>query len=88
MHQLEVLLLSGNPLDNEALKEIGKVTSLQRLALDNTHIDDGGLSYLAPLSNLRWIDLTETGVTASGIAQLRQLLPSLAEVELKLGRGE
>jgi hypothetical protein len=48
---------------------------LQDLILDRTKVTDAGLVYLRDLTSLRSLDLSETAVTAVGIAKMKALFP-------------
>ena len=46
--------------------------------MENTKISDAALEHLAGLKKLRWLGLARTGVTAEGVAKLREALPQCA----------
>jgi hypothetical protein len=53
------------------------------LDLAGSKVTDGGLQQLSRCANLRWLDLSDTNVTHSGVRDLLKHLPSLGRVNLK-----
>ncbi len=64
---LRELSMSHSGVTDRAIKNIAKLTQLQRLDLSNTSITDAALAELAK-SSVRQIDLSGTRVTAAGLA--------------------
>jgi hypothetical protein len=63
----------GSELKDEALPEVGKIASLQRLYLNSTQITDAGLKHLKGLSKLTHLDVSQTQVTDEGLKHLKEL---------------
>ena len=72
---LEVLLLSGVPITDVVLPDIGAMNQLTYLNLDGTRISDDGLQHLRQLNFLKGLNLGRTPVTAAGIERLQSSLP-------------
>jgi serine/threonine protein kinase len=73
--RLEVLEFfnMGDNVDDDCLKEIGRLTSLKHLALNDVKATDDGLQHLRTLANLENLDLLSTGVTGEGLMHLAGL---------------
>jgi len=71
--QLVSLKCSFMPVGDVALPYMAQCTHLVRLWLDHTAITGKGLSDLANLSRLRYLNLTGTSVTAQDLLGLRSL---------------
>jgi len=56
-------------------KNLAELKQLQRLSLAGSSLGDAGIKHLEGLTNLQWIDLRNTKVTASGVAALQKALP-------------
>ncbi len=69
--------LSGNPIGDDALRELTAFPQLTQLFLDGTRITDEGLLHLTRLPHLMVVDLQNTQVTDAGIQRLRQSHPDL-----------
>ncbi len=62
--QLKELWLKDANIIDADLQQLGALTNLETLSLaDNRGIDGSGLKFLAKLPKLRWVSLSETGVT-------------------------
>lgn len=72
---ISLRLAVNQKVDDAALAEhVAKLTSLQSLNLDATRVTDAGLAHLAPLTNLRRLDLGSLkGITGEGMAHLAAL---------------
>ncbi len=64
-------------MTDAGLVHIKRLTSLEVLDLDLTHITDAGLVHLKGLTKLRELSLKNTDVTDAGVKELQQALPSL-----------
>jgi len=74
MVHLENLSVPRSGLANNAMKNIGKVTSLIRLKVSkNSDITDEGVSMLANLKNLQGLNLANTGITIKCVPSLQKL---------------
>ena len=69
----------ANEINDEGLRDVAKLTQLERLSLYRTKITDKGLKELADLTHLKRLDLGKTKITDAGLkevvkfAQLEQL---------------
>lgn len=77
LSNLEVLTISGNKISDAGLKHLQELTKLRRLGIRNSshqdsrmEITDEGLAQLAPLRELRSLDLVGTAVTGEGLRHL------------------
>jgi hypothetical protein len=57
------------------LNQLGELKRLERLSLVGSRVTDEGLKALHSLSSLQELDLTDTQVTAAGVAALQKALP-------------
>jgi len=73
---LEVLILGGRDIGDEALRSVGAMPNLRHLSLGMTRITDDGLRHLARLNRLEWLSLDDTEVSDEGIKQLAALTKS------------
>ncbi|HEY9681990.1 MAG TPA: hypothetical protein V6C86_10465 [Oculatellaceae cyanobacterium] len=65
---LQILDLGRDGIDETGAIQIGKCTKLKDISLrGNRGFDDKCLSHLAPLKDLRYLDLGDTRVTAEGL---------------------
>lgn len=72
----------GNPRFNEKyLQLMMAFPHLSILNLSGTIVTDDGLNAISNLKSLVEVDLSETGVTAAGIARLREASPRLTIIE-------
>ena len=71
--QLVWLKLDNAALDDAAMDEIAKLTTLTRLQLSNTNITDAGVIKLQALQELQSLNLVGTKVTARGVTKLNGL---------------
>jgi len=79
---LRALSLYGSSVPDAGLEKLQAVGQLQAVGLGATPITDKGLSHLAKLPQLRWLWLNgHTGVTPTGVADLKQALPDLTVFE-------
>lgn len=72
LSKLESLELSGS-LDDPGMKGLGALTSLRRLKLSHSGLDDRMASELAMLTQLRQLDLGGTSMTDTGLSALTSL---------------
>ena len=56
--------------------QIGELTKLKVLWVENTAVTDAGLIHLTRLKRLEIVNLQRTKVTMSGIAELQRSLPN------------
>jgi mono/diheme cytochrome c family protein len=73
------LRLSGCTLSDTALQRVGRLSRLTKLYLDNSTVADAQLAPLRALTQLRYLNLTHTGLGVRGIAELKNL-PALKQV--------
>jgi hypothetical protein len=76
MNRLEVLQIGGAPLTDRSAEQISRLKSLRTLWLDDATLTDAGLDYLAELPNLVELCVHRTQVTARGVAEFRERLPT------------
>jgi len=67
------LNLGYSTLSNDQLKDIGKLTDLRLLFLNNTEISDEGTVHLHNLKELRYLNLVGTAVTDKTLTILKAL---------------
>jgi len=72
LHSLEELWLCNTDVSGRGLTHL-KNTRLTLLGLNPAPVDDEGLSGLAELTHLEWLNLVGTRITGSGFASLRHL---------------
>jgi serine/threonine protein kinase len=65
------LIPPGNPLKDEDLQPLEKLTELEYLCLEKVSITDQALVYLRNMKSTRTLDLNETEITGSGLEHLR-----------------
>lgn len=68
--KLVKLTISGTNLDDEAMKHIGKITTLERLLISQTQVTDAGIKEILPLQRLQQINLRETKITDASMETL------------------
>jgi len=75
--KLESLDLTATRIDNDGMRSIGKLDSLQSLVLNSTPIDIRGVSHLKHLKNLKTLRLAtlETTISKEDRATMREWLP-------------
>lgn len=73
------LTLSGGTLDEDSLKNLAQLTSLESLSLIGTKLTDAQLAALAPLVNLRELNVSFNPVTAEGLRRIATL-PQLTDI--------
>jgi mono/diheme cytochrome c family protein/uncharacterized membrane protein len=71
--QIIWLKIGDTNLDNDRLKSLMKLSSLSRLSIDRTAVNDAGIALLTSLPNLTYLNLVGTSVTAKGLMQLKSL---------------
>ena len=63
-------------LDDNALAEIAKITTLERLTISGSgRVTDAGLRHLGTLQKLTSLDVNRTKATAKGVADLQTAIP-------------
>jgi Leucine-rich repeat (LRR) protein len=65
--------LRGNPLGDVGLAFAGKISSLEKLDISDTHFTDAGLVHLKKLKALKELYLSGTLVTDAGLLHLKTL---------------
>ncbi len=79
--RLKKLCLCEMRIPTSAVAELRGSTSVERLRLRHTDVDDSLIPNLVAMRALRSVDLAGTKITADGISQLKAARPAL-EVEL------
>lgn len=70
----------GRKLDDEGLRLVSQLDSLQELDLSNTCVTDSGLRSISTLKRLRVLDLSNTAATDQGV---RDLQTTLSDCKIK-----
>ena len=71
-----------NPISDEGLEQIGKLTSLKMLGIAKTKsFTDLGLSHLSQLNELTYLCLIDNAITDDGLKHLSNL-PKLNDLEM------
>jgi hypothetical protein len=71
--QIIWLKIGDTNLDNDKLKSLLKLSSLSRLSIERTAVNDAGIAMLKSLPNLTYLNLVGTTVTVNGLMQLKSL---------------
>ncbi len=71
--QLEVLVLAGTPITDDALVHLSRFPRLKRLDLSNTNLHDHGMGHLQNLSQLESLDLSWTKIKGRTLDKLTGL---------------
>lgn len=85
--EIVVVDLSNTEIKNNDLSLFKDFPIVQSLILDNTKIDDSGLSYLNTLHHLEHLSIIGTQVTEKGVNKLRQSLTGLEIVTEPLSKA-
>jgi Leucine Rich repeat len=80
--ELRTLCLSGSSITNEDLALLKRWPNLSHLDLSYTPIDDEALEYISGL-RLFSLNLSQTRVTANGLAKLLDEIPSISTLTLR-----
>jgi sugar lactone lactonase YvrE len=73
--KLRFLRLYGGPLDDDGVKHLAGLATLEVLVLNSANVTDAAIEHLAGLKHLRTISVAGTRVTESGRQRLQTLLP-------------
>ena len=73
--RLRLLMLVGGTFDDDGVKHLAGLVTLEELSLGSAKVTDAAVEYLARLKNLRKLHLGGTKVTAAGRQQLATQLP-------------
>jgi len=73
--KLRMLMLPGGIFDDDGVRHLAKVVTLEELSLDSAKITDESIEHLAGLRNLRKLHLGRAQLTPSGRQRLQSLLP-------------
>jgi len=80
--KLTTLFMYENPISDEGLEQIGKLTSLKMLGIAKTKtFTDAGLSHLSQLKKLTYLCLIDNAITDDGLKHLSNL-PMLNDLEM------
>jgi len=84
LQRLKKIHVSHSRITDESLRVFGRMSHMERLALQDNHFTDRGLAHLAGLSRLDglYIGIGDCQVTDAGLAQLEGL-PVLTTLELQ-----
>jgi hypothetical protein len=73
---LRSLSIGFSEVNDECLRHVGKIESLEMLRLFELPITDAGLKHLTGLKNLNYLDISDSPkVTDAGLAELQSKLP-------------
>jgi hypothetical protein len=75
--QLEGLVLRNCPVGPKTMREVGRLMGLISLNLEGTQVADADIKWLRGLRKLEGLDLSNTSITPSAIAQLQSALPNM-----------
>ncbi len=73
LHKLEKLMYFSEQADNDSLRSIGELTSLETLSLGKAKWDDAGLAHLSNLDQLTELNLPFAGIPGRGFDAVLQL---------------
>jgi len=73
---IERLSLATTGLDDEGLRSLAKIRTLQDLDVAGTKVSDAGLKHLKSLPNLKSLVLSRTLVTEEGYESIQRSLPT------------
>ncbi len=73
-----VLFYSPSKATGATIAQVGRLSQLQELHLDESSLDDASMVHLKGLTELYWFSLSDTPVTGAGLAQLTHIHNSLA----------
>jgi hypothetical protein len=79
--QLDSVLASGSPINDDDLGRIGALVGLTWLDLSRTKVTDAGLTHLTKLTRLQSLKLEGTSISDAGLASLAAL-EALEELDL------
>jgi hypothetical protein len=71
--QVRYLRLSGTPVTDAGLGNLGRLKQLEWLDLEHAQITDAGLEHLEGLGQLRGLSLANTRITDAGLEHLKGL---------------
>jgi uncharacterized membrane protein/mono/diheme cytochrome c family protein len=74
---LRRLSLQNTSITDQGVATLASLANLQYLNLAGSKISDKGLSHLSTLKSLRKVFVYQTGVTATGIREMRSTLPDI-----------
>lgn len=77
---IERLDAEPSQLEDEGLRQIGKLTQLRLLFVSSPNITDGGLRYLSRLTNLERLSIEGKKLTDDGIVRIAQDLTALQDL--------
>lgn len=84
--ELRELFVAGTSISNEALVDISKEKSIERLDLSETDVTAEGLQVLGEMPRLRELWLSDSMLSESESRQVRQWLPNVRIVMSKIPR--
>jgi len=73
-----MLMLVNGTFDDNGMKHLAGVKTLEELSLDSPGVTDASIEHLGGLRNLRKLDLGRTRITAAGKQRLKRLLTKTA----------
>ncbi len=73
--KLRMLMLPLGVFDDEGVKHLAKVTTLEDLSLDSPKLTDASLETLGGLKRLRRLQLNRAKLTPAGLEKLKAMLP-------------
>jgi sugar lactone lactonase YvrE len=76
--RLRMLRLVNGTFDDEGVRHLPRLGTLEELSLDSSNVTDASIEHLAVLRSLRKLHLGRTRITAAGRKRLKELLPGTA----------
>src|SRR5262249_7409220 len=71
--EVVVLSLKSTEIQDDDLRNVGKLKSLEVLDLESTKITDAGIAHLASLKNLRYLSIGGTKITDAALKTIGRL---------------
>jgi sugar lactone lactonase YvrE len=75
--KLRMLRLFNGTFDDDGVKNLAGLTTLEHLTLNSNRVTDAAIEHLGGLTHLRSVSLAGTKVTDTGRQRLKQLLPKV-----------
>ena len=77
LKHLQILYISGSRfITDQGVRHLERLSCLKKLELSDVHVTDKSVPSLRTLRKLQWLQLNGTGITAAGLTELQEKLPS------------